>query len=98
MRALVWLLAVFAAAAVLAVGARLDQGYVQFAWSQWRVEMSLLMFGVLALAAACLNPYGPQAILVTFHTVALGQALLVITEWRPQDFSHLGPFELITPR
>lgn len=51
MRALVWLLAVFAAAAVLAVGARLDQGYVQFAWAQWRVELSLLMFGVLALAA-----------------------------------------------
>ena len=51
MRALVWLLAVFAAAAVLAVGARLDQGYVQFAWAQWRLELSLLMFGVLALAA-----------------------------------------------
>ena len=29
MRSLIWLLAVFAAAAVLAVGARLDQGYVQ---------------------------------------------------------------------
>ena len=27
-------------------------------------------FGVLALAAACLNPYGPEMILVTFRTVA----------------------------
>ena len=51
MRALFWLLAVFAAAAALAVAARLDQGYVQFAYAQWRVELSLLMFGVLALVA-----------------------------------------------
>jgi len=51
MRTLFWLLAVFAAAAALAVAARLDQGYVQFAHAQWRVEMSLLMFGVLAALA-----------------------------------------------
>jgi hypothetical protein len=49
----------------------------------------------LALAAACLNPYGPEMILVTFRTIALGDALTIITEWRPQDFSHLGAFELI---
>jgi HemY protein len=68
MRTLFWLLAVFAAAAVLAVGARLDQGYVQFAWSQWRVEMSLLMFGVLALAAFA----ALYALLrLALHTVAL---------------------------
>ncbi len=54
-----------------------------------------ILFGVLALAAACLNPYGPEMILVTFRTVALGKALATITEWRPQDFSHLGGFELI---
>ena len=51
MRTLFWLLAVFAAAAALAVAARLDQGYVQFAYAQWRIEMSLLMFGVLAALA-----------------------------------------------
>ena len=51
MRTLFWLLAVFAAAAALAVAARLDQGYVQFAYAQWRVEMSLLMFVVLAALA-----------------------------------------------
>jgi hypothetical protein len=50
---------------------------------------------VLALAAACLNPYGPEMILVTFRTVALGSALSTITEWRPQDFSHIGSFEII---
>jgi hypothetical protein len=50
---------------------------------------------VLAFGAACLNPYGPEVILVTFRTVALGAALTTITEWRPQDFTHLGAFELI---
>jgi hypothetical protein len=52
-------------------------------------------FGVLALVAACLNPYGPEMILVTFRTVALGSALSIITEWRPQDFSHVGTFEIV---
>jgi HemY protein len=51
MRALLWLLAVFAAAAALAVFARFDQGYVQIAWGQWRIEMSLLLACGLALAA-----------------------------------------------
>jgi len=47
MRALFWLLAVFAAAAALALFGRLDQGYAQFAHGHWRVEMSLLLFGIL---------------------------------------------------
>jgi len=54
MKLLFWLLALFAAAAVLAVAARLDQGYVQFAYAQWRVEMSLLMFCTLAALAFAL--------------------------------------------
>lgn len=56
---------------------------------QWGV------FGLLALGAACINPYGPEMILVTFKTIALGQALQVIVEWRPQDFNRLGPYEII---
>jgi HemY protein len=51
MRALFWLLAVFAAAAAVAVLARLDQGYVRFAFGGWRVETSLLLYGVLSLLA-----------------------------------------------
>ena len=51
MRALVWVLAVFAGAAALAVAARFDQGYVQIAYAHWRVEMSLLLAIVLALGA-----------------------------------------------
>jgi hypothetical protein len=53
------------------------------------------LFALLAVVAACLNPYGPEIILVTFRTVALGAALTTVTEWRPQDFTHLGAFEVI---
>lgn len=60
-----------------------------------RVIRQWLPFGVLALTAACINPYGPEMILVTFRTIALGEALTIVTEWRPQDFSHLGAFEFI---
>jgi hypothetical protein len=60
-----------------------------------RVARQWIVFALAALAAACLNPYGPEMILVTFRTVALGTALSTITEWRPQDFSHLAGFELI---
>jgi hypothetical protein len=34
-------------------------------------------------------------ILVTFRTIALGAALTTVTEWRSQDFTHLGGFEFI---
>ena len=53
------------------------------------------LFALLAVGAACLNPYGPEMILVTFRTVALGAALTTVTEWRPQNFTHLGAFEVI---
>ena len=53
------------------------------------------MFALLAFGAACLNPYGPEIILVTFRTIALGAALTTVTEWRSQDFTHLGAFEII---
>ncbi len=62
---------------------------------RWRVVRQWTLFGVLALVAACINPYGPEMILVTFRTVALGAALSTITEWRPPDFSHIGAFEII---
>jgi hypothetical protein len=60
-----------------------------------RVAGQWALFGLAALIAACINPSGPAIILVTFKTAALGDALSIITEWRPQDFSHLGAFEMI---
>ncbi len=51
MKGLFWLLVVFTAAAALAVFGRLDRGFVQFAYADWRLEMSLLLYAVLALLA-----------------------------------------------
>ncbi len=59
------------------------------------VARQWIVFAILALAAACLNPYGPEMILVTLRTLALGQALPIVVEWRPQDFTKLGPYEII---
>lgn len=50
MRALFWLLAVFAAAVVLVLLGRADDGYVLFVYPPYRLEMSLLFFGVAAVA------------------------------------------------
>jgi hypothetical protein len=69
-------------------------------WRAQRSERPLVfrqwfLFAFLALGAACLNPYGPEMILVTFRTVALGAALTTVAEWRSQDFTHFGAFEAI---
>jgi hypothetical protein len=53
-----------------------------------------IIFGVLAVLAACVTPYGPQSIMMTGRILGLGEALALLLEWRPQDFSQAGPFEL----
>jgi HemY protein len=50
MRALFWLVVVFAAAVALVVVARVDSGYVLFFYPPYRVEMSVVFFAVAALA------------------------------------------------
>jgi hypothetical protein len=52
------------------------------------------LFGVLALAAASITPYGPQSILVTTRVLGLGPALALIGEWQPQDFATVAGFML----
>jgi hypothetical protein len=59
-----------------------------------RVLLSWAGFGLLAIIAACITPYGPESILVTRRILGLGQTLEQINEWRPQDFSTLANFEL----
>ncbi|HEX5477545.1 MAG TPA: heme biosynthesis HemY N-terminal domain-containing protein, partial [Burkholderiales bacterium] len=51
MRSLFWLLVVFAAAVALVILGRVDAGYVLFVYPPYRVEVSMLFFVVLALAA-----------------------------------------------
>lgn len=61
-----------------------------------RVRMLLrwFVFGLVALAASCLTPYGFEAILAARNILNLGAALPLIAEWRPTDFSRLGALEV----
>jgi hypothetical protein len=63
------------------IGARL------FAARSWAT------FALVALAAALLNPYGIDALLFPFRLMSV-ENLSRISEWRPQDFSHIGTMEL----
>ena len=52
-------------------------------------------FGLAAGLTACITPYGPESILVTQRILGLGEALGIIVEWRPQDFSKPDAFEVL---
>ena len=51
-------------------------------------------FGLAALAACCVTPYGWESILASRKILDLGELLRLISEWAPADFSKLSPFEL----
>ena len=50
-------------------------------------------FAFVALAAALINPYGVEVLLLPFRLMSV-ENLSRISEWRPQDFSHIGTLEL----
>jgi hypothetical protein len=52
------------------------------------------IFGLGALAACCLTPYGWGSILAARKILDLGELLHLIYEWMPADFSRLGAFEM----
>src|SRR5258708_2880227 len=54
-----------------------------------------LKFGVAAVLVACITPYGPESILVTFRIFGLGDTLGMISEWQSPDFQSLPMQELI---
>ncbi|MDB5573115.1 MAG: hypothetical protein JWR79_272, partial [Tardiphaga sp.] len=54
-----------------------------------------LAFGVAALIAACLTPYGWASLLAARRILDLGQALALIGEWRAADFGDPGPLEIV---
>jgi HemY protein len=68
MRSLFWLIAAFAAAVALVILGRIDAGYVLFVYPPWRVEISMLFFGVAAVAGFALL-YG--ALRLLSHALAL---------------------------
>jgi hypothetical protein len=58
-----------------------------------RLLLRWVIFGILALMASCLTPYGWSSLLAARNILNLGDALLMITEWRPVDFARFGTFE-----
>lgn len=60
-----------------------------------RVQLLLrwFVFGLVALAASCITPYGWNSLLAARNILNLGAALSMITEWRPADFTRFGAFE-----
>jgi len=51
-------------------------------------------FAVAAIGASCITPYGWGSLLAARKILALGEALPLIMEWRPADFSSVGPLEV----
>lgn len=64
------------------------------AQARMRVVMRWALFGLAALVAVCITPYGPESILVTRRILGLGPALALIGEWQPENFAKLGGLEL----
>jgi hypothetical protein len=51
-------------------------------------------FGIAALAACCITPYGWDSLLAARQILGLGGALALIPEWQPANFANPGLFEL----
>jgi hypothetical protein len=62
--------------------------------SQKSLLLRWFAFGVAALAASCVTPYGWNSLLASQKILALGGALPLIMEWKPADFGSLGAFEI----
>jgi hypothetical protein len=62
--------------------------------AQRRQVLRWALFGIAAIAAACVTPYGAESLLASRRILNLGAALALIGEWRAADFSHAGPLEL----
>jgi HemY protein len=81
-RALAWLVAVFAAAAAVAILGRAQDSYVLFVYPPWRVEMSLLLFLIGALAAFGL---AYAAVRIVHHTLQLPVHVRAYRERRARE-------------
>ncbi|MBV8841121.1 MAG: hypothetical protein JO000_31675 [Alphaproteobacteria bacterium] len=68
---------------------------IEGVWQDRKTAQRWIGFGVAAALTACITPYGPESILVTHRILGLGDALDLVVEWRPQDFSRLAGFEVL---
>lgn len=85
MKSLFWLLAVFAAAVALVMLGRVDAGYVLFIYPPYRVEVSMLFFGI-ALLAAFLLLYAVFRLLS--HTLSLPGYVRAYRARRRRERAH----------
>ncbi|HEY2661476.1 MAG TPA: hypothetical protein VGI79_17285 [Caulobacteraceae bacterium] len=60
---------------------------------RWRTVRDWGLFGLAGLAAAAITPQGPMGLAFPFKLMGM-TSLAGIDEWRPTDFSTLGPFEI----
>jgi HemY protein len=87
MRTLLWLMAVFAAAAALAVFGRANEGIVLVVYPPWRVEVSLLLF---ALAASAVFALAYVATRLVHHTLGLPAQVRAFRERRRREQAQLA--------
>ena len=52
------------------------------------------LFAIAALLASCCTPYLHNTLIAAAKILSLGPVLSLVAEWRPADFSSIGPFEL----
>ncbi len=57
------------------------------------LALSWAGFGVATLVASCLTPYGWNSLFAAQNILSLGEALSIIREWAPANFSSFGLFE-----
>jgi hypothetical protein len=75
-------------------GLALDAIWNAEASAQKKLLLRWFVFGLAAVAASCITPYGWGALLASQKILSLGAALPLIMEWRAADFSSLGAFEV----
>jgi hypothetical protein len=56
--------------------------------------MRWALFGLAAVAASCVTPYGWNSLLGATKILSLGKLLSLIGEWKPADFSGFSFFEV----
>ncbi len=60
---------------------------------QMRLLLRWFLFGVAAMLASCVTPYGWRTLLGATNILNLGELLSVISEWMPANFASFSSFE-----
>lgn len=61
-----------------------------------RLALRWMAFGVAALVACCVTPYGWHSFLIARDILNLGEVLKLLLEWKPANFSSPGALEIGT--